>query len=180
MLGHLYQNILEKWLKCMLIGPTQTYYIRNRIWAEVNTITSYCNFCLFVFCLVLFSTAKIIKQSRISSQVLHFIEKKVWFAVMDPSRKRNHSMYSCYIGLYLDVKLEKHKKLPNYYVLREQRLEKLSPASKQLIIKKLTWSLLQMLPPTPAHMSVHNCPWRQRSIPVFHSRIHANVSLPDS
>ena len=179
MLGHLYQNNLEKWLNCMLLGPAQTYYIRNRIW-EVNTITSYCNFCLFVFCLVLFSTAEIIKQSPVSSQVLHFIEKKFGLQSGIHQEKRNHSMYSCYTGLYLDVKLEKHKKLPNYYVLREERLEKLSPASKQPIIKKLTWSLLQMLPPTPAHMSVHNCPWRQWTIPVFHSRIHANVSLPDS
>lgn len=37
-------------------------------------------------------------------------------------------MYTDYTDLYLDVKLEKHKGLPNYYVLKGTKVEDVTSA----------------------------------------------------
>lgn len=48
-------------------SPIQTYRVRNRTWAEVNTVTLCWYFYLFVCCLVLLSTAEIIVRSAVNS-----------------------------------------------------------------------------------------------------------------
>lgn len=67
------------------------------------------HFCLFVFCLVLFSTT----ESQTISQLFHFIRKKILFADRDPLRKNKPSYIFQLYRFIVGCKIRKKKKLKN-------------------------------------------------------------------